>query len=349
MKVRKMVAAVACCVAAYLPSCSVAQTAATSPLSTLRLEMRADYDHKYLMPSAADNSFMYGFVGRYFNLHAGGDIADGFSYYFRQRVIADNGRHGFFDNTDFLYLNYRATDNWSFRFGKDALAVGGFEYDAPPIDVYFNGNYWDQFYCFQLGASAAYTFDDGRQSLRLQVANSPDLHSDVASSPSNYLSYNLLWSGNFGHFQTLYSASLFERRDGGYLSYVALGNRWVYDDWSLYVDLMHHGSQEDWLGYLGFVTRADVKLNADLSLFAKGGYEWTSYDNGTFAWDFLSLPCRDYLFGGFGVEYRPAFCRDIRLHAFLAASNLYGDKTLTANVGATWNVNFARLFKFNNQ
>ena len=143
-----------------------------------KLEARADMEYTHQRVTAdgstvGDGTDLYGIHGKYFNLHLGGNLGENFSYYFRQRIKAEAGTVNFFDNTDFLYLNYRPTQNWQLRFGKDAMAVGGFEYDAAPIDVYFETYMWDNFYCFQLAASGAYISDDGKQTLMLQVSQSP--------------------------------------------------------------------------------------------------------------------------------------------------------------------------------
>ena len=119
--------------------------------NTLRMEVRADFEYHHLMTSSSvlpltHNDNTYGFKGRYFNIHVGGNFTKNLSYYFRQRIVANPGSNSFFDNTDFLYLNYQITKNWSVRVGKEALAVGGFEYDAPPIDVIYWSYYWRFYY-----------------------------------------------------------------------------------------------------------------------------------------------------------------------------------------------------------
>ena len=101
-------------------------------INKLKLEVRADGEY-----TTTDSTPNLGFHGKYFNLMLGGELGGGFSYYFKQRIVANEGTVTFFDNTDFLYLDYMPSQNWRFRFGKDAMALGGFEYDASPIDVYF--------------------------------------------------------------------------------------------------------------------------------------------------------------------------------------------------------------------
>ena len=217
----------------------------------IRLEARADFDYFHTenwnsTTNSTTTENPYGFHGKYFNFVVGGDLNDKFSYFFRQRIIAQPGHVSMFDNTDFLYLTYHPNKNWMFRLGKDALAVGGFEYDAAPIDVLFSTNYWDNFYCFQLGGAAAFKSDDGNHMLLAQVANSPYVYYGAPLGTAlgsewrtGLLAYSLFWSGKMGHFNTLYSVNMFERPDHGYMNYIALGNKLIYDRWDLYIDLLH--------------------------------------------------------------------------------------------------------------
>ena len=334
--------------------------------STLRMEVRADFEYHHLMTSSSympvtHNDNTYGFVGRYFNIHVGGNFTKDLSYYFRQRIVANPGSNTFFDNTDFLYLNYQITKNWSVRVGKEALAVGGFEYDAPPIDVLFWSYYWDNFYCFQLAAGVKYKSNDGKNTIIAQVGNSPYLH---YGSPfkNSLLSYNLFWGGDFGPFHTLYSFNMFQRdKQGHFMSYLALGNKLAFKRWDIYVDFIHRAtSTKQLMKDFGVIARANFYIVPELTLFAKGAYEqnldqleYNNYLETGEIWDCLALPGQRFTYGGIGVEYRPKRCPDIRIHGFVAdfitrnlqneihnpTGDVYqADHNLTANVGITWNI-----------
>ncbi len=160
---------------------ATAQVDFTPIFTQIKLEARADFDYYHINTyesyyGTRVNENQYGFHGRYFNFVIGGPLGEKFSYFFRQRIVATPGDVSLFDNTDFLYLNYMPSKNWMIRVGKDALAVGGFEYDAPPINVLFSTHYWDNFYCFQPAVAAAYKTDDANQMFLFQVANSPYVH-----------------------------------------------------------------------------------------------------------------------------------------------------------------------------
>lgn len=323
--------------------------------TTLRLEARADFD-----VNSIDNSLSYGFTGRYFNLHIGGNLNDKFTYYFRQRIVANPGSVSMFDNTDFLYLNYNPSKQWTFRLGKDALAVGGFEYDAPPINVLFNSYYWGVFYCFQLAATAAYNFSDGNQTVIAQVGNSPYIHYG-SQYDNSLLSYNFFWSGRFGHFRTLYSCNFFQRDPDHFMNYIALGHEVEYEKWDLYVDFIHHANSTTQLfKNYGIISCANAYFNPNFSIFVKGGFEQNqdademSYFQLTGkSWDCLAVPGQNYTFAGIGFEIRPKACHDVRIHGFVAdfKANQYiaatalhpaienNSHNVNANLGITWDMN----------
>lgn len=352
---------------------AMSQNKFSSVFNTFSAEVRADFDYSDITDSPlGGNGGKYengGFVGRYFNLKIGGNLSDKFSYYICQRLIADPGSVRFFDNTDFLYVKYNANANWSFKAGKDALAVGGFEYDAAPIDVFLNTTYWNNFYCFQLGGSASYKSNDGKHTLTAQFTNSPYVYHgawipgyDAGSEwKSGLFAYSLLWNGSFNHLKTLYSVSMFQRPDKGFLNYIALGNQLTYDNWDIYVDFMHHAlTSDDWGNNFGIVSRANFKVSPSLSVFVKGAYEQNLShtvipnfgSNGLF--DCLIAPGSRHSVYGAGIIYRPNTCKNVRIHAYVAhrieqntlaePTEVASTSTINANVGITWNMNFRDMF-----
>lgn len=360
MKAKHLTLAILFAGALFSANRATAQVVLSPVFNQLRLEARADFDYEHVDQMGV-TSDPYGFHGKYFNLVIGGNLSDKFSYFFRQRIIANPGSSSLFDNTDFLYLNYTPSKNWMFRLGKDALAVGGFEYDAAPIDVLFSTNYWNNFYCFQLAVSAAFKSDDGNQMLLAQVANSPYVYYGGEPWNSGNLSYNLFWSGTFGHFKTLYSANLFDRNDNGHMGYIAMGNKLLYDRWDIYLDIIHHSlSKEDWGKNFAVVSCMNFLLSDDFNIFIKGAYEQNHSEEDFLNLSGTSLDClvqsgHSYTTYGIGFEYKPSFCKDVRLHGFIANRNdreedINGNEigkttSLNANIGITWHMNIHRMFK----
>lgn len=338
--------------------------------TTFHLEARAafeyDYEHDewgYSSPLGVPShgeatQHNYGFHGDYFNFLLGGEVGDHISYFIRQRIIPIKGYTEFFDNTDFLYIQYRFNDNWALRLGKEALYVGGYEYDAPPIDVYYYTHYWGAFPCFHLGASAIYTDKSGKNKVVLQVANSPYVKYGGNTWKSGLLSYNLYWAGNFGPFHTLYSVNMMEYQRGKFINYIALGNQLRFPKWSIYLDWTNRAAGfENFFEDFSLVSRVDWHVTPSVNLFAKGGYEQNTagyyYDDHVDV-DMLMPNDLAHCFYGLGVEYRPRVYPDLRVHAFVANSvrtlptgivGDYGfrDMTLTANVGVSWRLDFMKF------
>lgn len=318
-----------------------------------KLEVRADGEY-----TTTDTTPNLGFHGKYFNFMLGGELGGGFSYYFKQRIVADPGTVTFFDNTDFLYLDYRPTQNWRLRFGKDAMALGGFEYDASPIDVYFPTNLWRNIYCFQLAFSGAYISDDGNHTFVAQVSNSPYINYGGLNYDAGLVSYNLYWAGTIGHWQTLWSTSMVEYEWDHYLNMIMIGNKLVYDKWDLYVDVMHHAlSWDDWGKNIGFVSCANYYFTPRFNIFIKGMYEQNKSSvhlGSAVAPDHQLAAGHTSARYGLGFEYFPTESKNVRLHIYGcrmtdsytdAAGVDHLDEKWNFNIGATWTMDYYQLFK----
>ena len=344
---------------ALLPRPAAAQTAWGDAFNKFKLEARADALYTHSDDSTVADA--YGFRGRYFNLMVGGDLGSGFSYYFRQRLKAEPGYISFFDNTDFLYINYRPSQNWQLRFGKDAMAFGGYEYDAPPIDVYFNAEYWNNFYCFQLGLGGSYITDDGAHTFTAQVTTSPYVGTYGLDWDAGLMSYNLMWMGTLGPVHTLWSVNMMQRDRDHWTGMIALGTQLVQEQWNWYVDLLHHSlTTDDWMKNFAVVSRFNVLINDRWTFFAKGSYEQNRSEADLNAANWLDglVPANHaYFHTGLGCEFHPT--DNVRLHAYVAyrddcefdavnngvtTSDLH-TASLTANVGATWTIDFHKMLK----
>jgi len=332
-------------------------------INKLKMEVRADGEY-----FTTDSTPNLGFHGKYFNLMMGGDLGSGFSYYFKQRIVANPGTVTFFDNTDFLYLDYKPTQNWRLRFGKDAMALGGFEYDASPIDVYFPTNLWRNIYCFQLAASGAYITDDGNHTFVAQVSNSPYINYGNLNYDAGLVAYNLYWSGRIGHWQTLWSTSMVEYKWDHYLNMTMIGNKLVYDRWDIYLDLMHHAlSFDDWGKNFGFVSCANYYFTDRFNIFIKGMYEQNKSSEtlaSSVSMDHQLQAGHTSARYGLGFEWYPSKQKNVRLHIYGcrmtdsytvddAADPRYGQDVTDAawnfNIGATWTMDFSDKLRMKNK
>lgn len=327
-----------------------AQTTWGDAFNRFKIEARADGEL-----FTTDSTPQFGFHGKYFNLKLGGELGGGFSYYFMQRLVANPGTVMFFDNTDFLYLDYKPTANWRLRFGKDAMAMGGFEYDAAPIDVYFPTTLWNSIYCFQLGLSGAYISDDGNHTLVAQVTNSPYINSNGWNYDAGLVSYNLCWYGNVGHWHTIWSSSMIEREWSKFMNLTMIGNKFTFEKWDIYIDFMHHAlAINDWGKNFGVVSCANYYFTPDFNIFVKGMFEQNKSEvdlNSAVALDHLLLAGHTYVRYGLGFEWYPKGMKNVRLHTYACrmqewdVSNTMTEDCWNFNIGATWSVDYYQLFK----
>ena len=158
-----------------------------------RIGVEARYDYLNQALAGEQNDAASGFKMRYLNFRMDGQITPKFSYSWRQRLSKMYTAQDFADNVDWFNLTYRPTQNWAISAGKQVVMIGGWEYDRAPIDIYFCSEYWNNVSCFQIGASVAYTTNEGNDTLTFQVCQSP-----YDSGNTDYYAYNLFWAGSHG-------------------------------------------------------------------------------------------------------------------------------------------------------
>lgn len=348
----------------FLQNSSFAQSdTAMAPVSKFYLETRFDFDyshlHEYDLPGTVDTAAdQYGFNGKYLNLVLAGNFDEHFSYFYRQRIIPKAGQYNLFDNTDFLYLKYAPNKKFSLTAGKQVLHIGSFEYDMPPIDVYYYSQFWANFACFQLGLSANFTDNSGKNMWALQITNSPYLYNGTLSERlfgRGLFSYNFAWYGDYTHFKTIYSLNMIERKRGDFVGYLSIGNKFVFNQCSFYIDYQSRfPSMKRLFQDCSLIGRLDVQAGKCIDIFVKGGYEQNfSEDIDTKnVRDIMVQPGHYFVFGGLGIEYRPNKYRDIRVHAFAAyqtdrthSDNHYTFDSWRANIGLSWRLDFLKAIQ----
>ena len=321
---------------------SLAAYAQDSELLTLRVEARLDYMQEYVDDLKINGNS--GCKGKYLNIRMDGNLTDGLSYSYRQRLNKPNSNASFFDATDWLTLTYKYK-NWSVSAGKQVVAIGGYEYDRAPIDLYFCSEYWNNIACYQMGVSGTYTTSAGNDQILLQVCESPFRRNAINVNNDEMFAYNLMWYGSHGFFSTMYSVNFMEYLPGKYINYIALGNRFSFGNFALELDFMNRavsGSQffvNDYsvMGELSWrpVDRLNVFLRA-------------TYDcNKTVTGDLCVVPGTSLLRAGAGVEFYPIKnYRNFRLHLNCCYTD--GDSPSTTvlrpeqtivDAGLTWYVN----------
>lgn len=199
-----------------MPAANEAEDAEGFGLTTFFAEARMSYIGQW--DDGTKNHEASGIKGEYLNVRVDGQIVRGLTFSYRQRLNKNSDRT-FWDATDWCHLDWQATDDWALSVGKQVVAIGGYEYDRAPIDLYFCSEFWGNIPCYQLGLSASHALSSHDQ-LLLQVCNSPFR----AEAGNDTYAINLLWSGQHGCWETLWSVNRMEWMPDQWMTYVALGN-----------------------------------------------------------------------------------------------------------------------------
>ena len=276
----------------------------------LRIEGRGDYDTEMLNGDKVNEES--GFRGKYLNVVLTGELAGKFSYGLRQRLNKFSKDMHFFDATDWLYLTYRPLPELALSAGKQVVAIGGYEYDRAPIDLYFCSEYWNNIPCYQWGVSASYDLTP-HDKLLAQVCQSP-----FDTPATDLYAYNLMWYGQHGWWSTMWSLNAIGADKGRYISYVTLGNEFrMGRHWNVQIDLMNRaGRHQQWIfGDFSVMGELNYYPSSHVRLFAKGTYDHNHTHTDV---DHCVLPGTEITRLGAGVEYLPLKGRWhdlVRLHA----------------------------------
>ena len=344
-------------VATMFANVAKAQEQKNFTIDKLSVEGRVDYDYFF-------NKDKSGLDGKFFNFEMKGSFLQDFSYRIRQRIDMTKGG----SKTDFMILSYHAGKNFSFTAGRMPLAVGGWEYDLPPIDVYFASQFWNEFSCYDIGGQVEFHTTDGNHDIIFQITNSTfnrySADGDFIRLPNRY-TYNLIWYGRMGAFSTSYSINMMEQNKGEYINYIALGNMFDFGKLDFYVDFMNRGffNQKDFLlGDFTIIGEVKYAFTDKFTAMVKGGYDRNkhSYLDYSGAWptpqafDMAVLPGVEYTFAGLGFEAYPyKGNKNVRLHGLFAFNSMANtldmnnpesspELTYQAQVGVTWRINFAK-------
>lgn len=320
------------------------QSLQSDSIISIKFDVRADavYNNSDYFKEGAQENF--GFAGKYLKFALSGNISDKFSYAFRYRIYKDNGTPSdFFGSVDWVYLAYQINKNFSISAGKEVVAVGGYEYDKAPIDVYYWSDYWNNLDPpFQFGTSFNFHSTDGNHTLKFQVTNSPF----SKQSLEGLFAYNLIWYGKMNWFESIYSVNFMEYEKGNFINYLALGNKFTFNWFSWELDYMNRASfkQDNFFADFSVVSNMNFALSDHWNLFVKGGYDQNKAQDATvlreMAYDRYVAPGTQYAFYGAGVEFYPikSLKNLLRVHAFVYGNNAKGAQAqvLSFNLGIRW-------------
>ena len=282
------------------------------------------------------------FLADHLNLNIRGHINDRIDYRLRQRLNKKVFDENYvFNATDFLYINWQATDRWSFRMGKDAVLIGGYEYDAVPIDVYFYSKFCNSInQGFTFGASTAFNVAEG-QTLAFQVCTSP-----LSYGYQGVYAYNLAWMGRITPiWNTIWTFNMVQDMDGRFINYIALGNHFQWDNFLFDIDFMNRAAftqKRFFLSDYTFIVKT-IWTVGKWNICFKGGYESnaaSNVDSKGRPYDNVIAPGTKYLYAGAGLEYFPLGDDKVRLHAVYYRDNFISRDNF--DVGITWRIDIIK-------
>ena len=334
--------------------CQFAFAQQQESLLNLGIETRADYQREYIDGDAINDNC--GFKGKFLNIRMDGRINDKLTYSYRQRLNKAHKDNSFFDATDWLYLKYQMDEHWALSAGKQVVAIGGYEYDRAPIDLYFCSEYWNNIACYQFGASVSYILGDGSDRFMAQVCESP-----FNVGHKDYLfAYNFMWFGKHDWFNSIYSLNASEYTAGKFIYYVVLGNQFTFDNFRLQVDFMNRATDEHAFFFKDFSVMGELSymIKDKVNVFGKISYDIN--DSGVEG-DYCVMPGTELTRVGTGVEYYPLSGgrKDLRLFAYYSYTwgvngNTNGalqDRQHMGAVGVKWDVDIlsltSKIFKKN--
>ena len=150
------------------------------------------------------------------------------------------------------------------------LEYGGYEYDAAPIDIYFAGEYWNNFSgAFNFALTAARHF--GSERLALQLSRSPY----SVEALSGIYAINLSLSGKHDVFSYIYSANFFQNVESGFMAHQSFGNSFSFGSFKFYFDLIHRLDMSSPTFFKDFSLVGNATLHASdfVDVFAKAVYD----------------------------------------------------------------------------
>lgn len=334
------------CLTATSLAMSTSVSAQEADLLRVGATARVDWQENAVDSKEIDSNS--GFSAKYLMLRLDGSILPGLDYSWRQRLNKMHKDNNFFDATDWIYLSY-ATDKWKVSGGKEVVAIGGWEYDRNPVNIFDFSVFTGNISCYQLGVSGAYILK-GNDTFRAQVVQSPFFTTENRSM----YGYNLMWSGTHGIFSPLWSVNLMEYDKGRYISYISLGNRFAVDKWELELDLMNRAADHQTYLFKDCSVVAELAWNPTERWRISGKYSYDVNKSGTGA-DLCVLNGTELNMAGGAVEFYPLKKKNhsLRLHAacYYAwghnanTADLMQDKSLFGSVGLTWDMDFLTLKK----
>ena len=275
-----------------------------------------------------------------------GDITDNFSFSICNHWANFGLADGKFDTDGItsLYKNTLRSDdvnwldwgyatlsfgNFGFSLGKQALTFGGFEFDAYDFESYsfLNSSLWNNLQVYQWGAKLEWTNDSENTTLSLQMTTSP-----FGERPftSNLYNYAFEWRGEYGDYQSIFSALAVQTAPGEYYPLVSLGQRQTLNDsFTVGLDVYDAvGDETDMMAKgVTFIPSIIFAPGEKFSITGRFGAEYNAVSKNK---DFVA---------GLNAEWLPLDDGSLRLH--LASGYRNDDNLFSVTLGLLYYLTFS--------
>ncbi len=305
----------------------------------LDLEMHATFNTEFIEKKFDNAAFRFNQI----KIETTGKIGNRLFYWYRQQLNNENQTMSLENlprSIDYGLIGIRLSDKFTLIAGKQALDLGGFEYDLNELDVYEYSDMNEYTDCYYTGLSLIYHPTES-QEFRIQATDNrigsmedqygllPD-HIENSKAP---LYYSVNWNSSYWDelLNLRYSFNAGEQAKKNWMYMTYIGNNISTGGIDAYFDIMYSRGDIDQLGilsellagdenstrllntdYFSLVAEVNYQWNPKWNVFAKGMYEtasvFKSYD------DMVKGKYRTaYGYQG-GIEYYPM--EDDNLHFF---------------------------------
>lgn len=310
-----------------------------------KLEVESRVSWRMLREAGATRDEETGFRGDYVKLKLNARLYKGLSFSWRQKLNM-TGDAAFWNATEWMTLSYDFNPRWSVSAGKQIVAIGGYEYDRAPIDLYApNSEFWNGISCYQLGVSAQYQ-PSSNDRILLQVCNSP-FRTNIGNN--NTYGLGLMWYGQHGLWETIWSLNAYQTVGDRWINYIVLGNKFSFIPRRLWLELDYMNragsGQDSFFDDLSVMAELSGKPHQTMRIYAKYTFDMNRSD--TVA-DCCVLDGTEVHSVSGGVEYMPFLRYPDVLRLFATAgyswgvngnpAGALGDDQLRLNVGVRLNV-----------
>lgn len=303
--------------------------------ANLQFETRIDANNEF-----DGDFFKTHFNCKNFNIVLKGKLSERISYKFRHRLNRSaTGEDNFLKATDQAWIAFSATDKFTITAGKQTVALGGFEYDYAPIDMYIPSILYNNIPGYKIGVDLGFAV--GKGDWHFQVTNG-SLSPQEETDKHSFMNYSFAFNGQYvAGINYRHSVNFFEYQKGKFVNIIALGHQFNISKFTLEADLTNRAFTDDMKFFKDYTLTGNFKYDFGKVVgFVKLGYD----ENGNYVDMPNVIGAREaQLIYGVGFEYYPFTSRSLRFHAFYssyqydmlntskAASNLI-------NFGVRWDV-----------